>query len=93
MTAPSIDVGKLLVVVTRGLIWTVIVDLEKGARGAAVQRGDRHWQRKHQSSDDGAEAGALLVVVGEVSWVCGMWLKGAVAQAWGERICNKCEAA
>lgn len=40
----------------------MVVDKERGAKVAEVQKGDRYWQRKHQFLDDGAETGALLVV-------------------------------
>lgn len=39
------------------------MDAEKRATGAGLQTEDRQRQRFHQSSDDRAEAGALLVGV------------------------------
>lgn len=46
-----------------------------------MQSGDRHWQKKHHSLDNGAEDGALLVVGSEGKQGVRVWLQGAVEQA------------
>lgn len=56
------DVGTLLDVAARGSKWAAVVDVKKSAKAVVVQKGGRHSLRKHQISDDGAEAGALLAV-------------------------------